>query len=115
VTRILRKLLGLGTIAAVSYLIVPLPATEAAQPERRLDSLHLSNWTCVPEGRKCTFGSDCCSDNCVSDPKLGKVCKPKDASWTCKPEGRKCTFGSDCCSKNCVSDPKLGKVCKPKA
>ena len=81
-TRILRKLLGLGTIAAVSYLIVPLPATEAAQPERRLDSLHLSNWTCVPEGRKCTFGSDCCSDNCVSDPKLGKVCKPKDASWT---------------------------------
>jgi hypothetical protein len=35
-----------------------------------------SGWTCIPEGRECTFGSDCCSKKCVSDPKLGKVCKP---------------------------------------
>ena len=72
------------------------------------------SWTCVPEGRECTFGSDCCSKKCVNDPKLGKVCKPKNASWTCVPEGRECTFSSDCCSKKCVNDPKLGKVCKPK-
>ncbi|MBW2458015.1 MAG: hypothetical protein JRI68_26155 [Deltaproteobacteria bacterium] len=72
------------------------------------------SWTCVPEGRECTFGSDCCSKKCVNDPKLGKVCKPKDGSWTCVPEGRECTFSSDCCSKKCINDPKLGKVCKPK-
>ncbi len=73
-----------------------------------------SDWTCAPQGRTCTFDSDCCSKHCVHDPKIGKVCKPKGASWTCAPLGRQCTFNSNCCSKNCVSDPKLGKVCKPK-
>jgi hypothetical protein len=88
--------------ASLSTAVEPLHATVAAPT------------ACVPEGRKCTFNSDCCSKNCVNDPKLGKVCKPKGASWTCRPEGRKCTFNSDCCSKNCINDPKLGKVCKPK-
>ena len=69
---------------------------------------------CAPEGVKCNFDSDCCTKNCVSDPRLGRICKPQGASWTCKPNGTKCNFGSDCCSKNCVSDPHLGRVCKPK-
>ncbi len=92
-------------------------APEAAADDRKgagHTAAPAGSWTCVPEGRECTFGSDCCSKKCVNDPKLGKVCKPKGASWTCVPEGRECTFGSDCCSKTCVNDPKLGKVCKPK-
>jgi hypothetical protein len=72
-----------------------------------------SDRNCAPEGRTCTFGSDCCSGHCVHDPKLGRVCKTAGASWTCKPEGTSCTFGRDCCSKTCVNDPRLGKVCKP--
>ena len=95
-----------GLTFAAWLLVVPAPALAT-------DADLLSGWTCVPEGRECTFGSDCCSNKCVNDPKLGKICKPTDASWTCVPEGRTCTFGSDCCSKKCVNDPKLGKVCKP--
>ena len=128
-----RMLYGLGVVRTVSQwcrggLLAPwsvwlacaigaaTTAPEAAADEGRATRSGVApagSWTCVPEGRECTFGSDCCSDKCVNDPKLGKVCKPKDGSWTCVPQGRECTFGSDCCSKKCVSDPKLGKVCKP--
>ena len=105
----LRATGGVALTLAAWLLLVGWPAM--ASPH---SGLELSDWTCAPEGRSCTFDSDCCSKNCVSDPNLGKICKPKDASWTCAPEGRSCTFDSDCCSKNCVSDPNLGKVCKPK-
>jgi len=97
----------------VAWLVVAIPGMPAAGSGTMLGAEPTSGWTCVPLGRECTFDSDCCAKNCVSDPKLGKVCKPKDASWTCAPQGRKCTFDSDCCSKNCVGDPRLGKVCKP--
>jgi len=104
-----RRLVIASAALAMGWLLLvgPPPLALATSMEQA------SDWTCVPEGRACTFGSDCCSKRCVSDPKLGKVCKPEGASWTCVPQGRKCTFGSDCCSKRCVSDPKLGKVCKP--
>jgi hypothetical protein len=105
ISRVVRALLTLGVALSVFAALIASPSAA---------SYSASDWTCVPAGRKCTFGSDCCSKNCVHDPKLGKVCKAKGASWTCVPLGRKCTFGSDCCSKNCVHDPKIGKVCKPK-
>ena len=104
----LRRAFALVVALAGWFLAVvaPAQASRPVEPQR-------GDWTCVPEGRPCTFGSDCCSKHCVNDPKLGKVCKKPGASWTCVPEGRECTFGSDCCSKRCVNDPRLGKVCKP--
>jgi hypothetical protein len=105
---------AVATTPWLALLVAALaPQAAAARSARDVATAPASDWTCAPEGRKCTFGSDCCSKKCVNDPKLGKVCKPKGASWTCVPQGRKCTFGSDCCSKRCVNDPKLGKVCKP--
>ncbi|MCA9521927.1 MAG: hypothetical protein KC609_13175 [Myxococcales bacterium] len=68
--------------------------------------------SCAPNGSRCTFSSDCCSRNCVSTPRVGRVCKTRGSSWTCKPAGHRCTFSSDCCTKNCVNDPRLGRVCK---
>lgn len=99
----LRYFLPVFALAFVDSGLGPVPSDSADTT---------SEGTCAPEGRSCTFGSDCCSKHCVSDPKSGKVCKPAGASWTCAPEGISCTFGSDCCSKNCVDDPRIGKVCK---
>ena len=107
-------LVGWLGCAAGALSFAPPVAAGLAGGRAAQQAVPAGSWTCVPEGRECTFGSDCCSKKCVNDPKLGKVCKPKDGTWTCVPKGRKCTFGSDCCSKKCVNDPKLGKVCKAK-
>ena len=60
------------TIAMRSLLV---PLLLALVPALTGSTEPASDWTCVPEGNKCTFDSDCCSKNCVNDPKLGKVCK----------------------------------------
>ena len=57
----------------------------------------------MPNGGKCTFSSDCRSNNCSF-----KVCKAKSGSGGKQlGNGQKCTFSSDCESKNCSF-----KVCK---
>jgi hypothetical protein len=54
-------------------------------------------------GMKCTFDSDCASNNCSF-----KVCKAKGGNKDLA-NGTSCTFDSDCQSKNCSF-----KVCKAK-
>lgn len=70
----MRSWIGVALFAFLALLMTAGPSRAEHDASK---ARHASGWTCVPLGRKCTFSSDCCSKNCVSDPKLGKVCKKK--------------------------------------
>lgn len=76
----------------------------ASRNERPLAAKNLSakkdvasaSSSCTIGGGRCSFDSDCCSDNCASG-----VCQA--GSGGCTIGGGSCSFDSDCCSDNCAS------------
>ncbi|HLV19511.1 MAG TPA: hypothetical protein VKZ49_01465 [Polyangiaceae bacterium] len=51
--------------------------------------------SCIPDGRTCTTGADCCTGNCTDGS-----CSPPDVE--CLPLGATCTSAAECCSGECI-------------